>query len=179
MAIQGARPNNRQIVPYLFVRNGDEAIDFYQRAFGATVLYRSPMPGGDCYVVTWMSTGPQWAGVYWQYPSNNWGTQPGLSIATGAQQVTFYAKGAVGGETVQFKVGGINDPMSAMNGAYGDGFAVSSAEEVLTTSWQQYTISLQGASYGSGVLGGFCWVAAETDGGNGSITFYVDDVQWQ
>jgi PhnB protein len=47
MAIQGARPNNRQIVPYLFVRNGDEAIDFYQRAFGATVLYRSPMPGGN------------------------------------------------------------------------------------------------------------------------------------
>lgn len=47
MAIQGARPNNRQIVPYLFVRNGDEAIDFYQRAFGAEVMYRSPMPGGN------------------------------------------------------------------------------------------------------------------------------------
>jgi PhnB protein len=47
MAIQGARPNNRQIVPYLFVRNGDEAIEFYQRAFGAEVLYRSPMPGAD------------------------------------------------------------------------------------------------------------------------------------
>jgi PhnB protein len=46
MAIQGARADNRQIVPYLFVRNGNEAIEFYQRAFGAEVLYRSPMPGG-------------------------------------------------------------------------------------------------------------------------------------
>jgi len=40
MAIQGARRDNRQIVPYLFVRNGDEAIEFYRRAFGAQVLYR-------------------------------------------------------------------------------------------------------------------------------------------
>ena len=47
MAIQGARRDNRQIVPYLFVRNGDEAIEFYRRAFGAQVLYRSPMPGGN------------------------------------------------------------------------------------------------------------------------------------
>lgn len=46
MAIQGARPDNRQVVPYLFVRNGDEAIRFYERALGAKVLYRSPMPTG-------------------------------------------------------------------------------------------------------------------------------------
>jgi PhnB protein len=46
MAIKGARPNNRQVVPYLFVRNGEEALAFYQRAFGAQVLYRSSMPGG-------------------------------------------------------------------------------------------------------------------------------------
>jgi uncharacterized glyoxalase superfamily protein PhnB len=44
--IQGARPNNRQIVPYLFVRDGDAAIDYYRRAFGAVELYRSTMPGG-------------------------------------------------------------------------------------------------------------------------------------
>jgi PhnB protein len=47
MAIQGAGPDNRQIVPYLFVRNGDEAIEFYQRAFGAEVLYRSRIPGAN------------------------------------------------------------------------------------------------------------------------------------
>jgi len=31
----------------LFVQNGDEAIEFYERAFGAQVLYRSSMPGGN------------------------------------------------------------------------------------------------------------------------------------
>jgi PhnB protein len=44
MAIKGARPDNRQVVPYLFVRDGKKAIEFYQRAFGAQVLYQSPMP---------------------------------------------------------------------------------------------------------------------------------------
>jgi PhnB protein len=46
MAIKGARPDNRQIVPYLFVRDAAQAIEFYERAFGATVLYCSAMPGG-------------------------------------------------------------------------------------------------------------------------------------
>ena len=31
----------------LFVRDGKKAIEFYQRAFGARVLYQSPMPHGD------------------------------------------------------------------------------------------------------------------------------------
>ena len=47
MTIQGARPNNRQVAPYLFVREGKKAIEWYRRAFGAEVLYQSPMPGGD------------------------------------------------------------------------------------------------------------------------------------
>lgn len=46
MAIKGGRPNNRRIVPYLFVRDGEQAIQFYKQAFGAQVLYRSAMPGG-------------------------------------------------------------------------------------------------------------------------------------
>jgi PhnB protein len=45
MAIQGGRPNNRQVVPYLMVRDGQEALDFYQKAFGAKVIYQAPMPG--------------------------------------------------------------------------------------------------------------------------------------
>jgi PhnB protein len=45
MAIQGGRPNNRQVVPYLMVRDADAALEFYQKAFGATVIYRAPMPG--------------------------------------------------------------------------------------------------------------------------------------
>ncbi len=47
MAIRGGRPDDRRIVPYLFVRNAEKAIEFYKQAFGARTLYRSPMPGGN------------------------------------------------------------------------------------------------------------------------------------
>jgi PhnB protein len=32
--------------PYIYVRGGAEAIEFYKNAFGATELVRMPMPGG-------------------------------------------------------------------------------------------------------------------------------------
>jgi uncharacterized glyoxalase superfamily protein PhnB len=44
MAIRGARPNERRIVAHLIVRNVEQAIAFYGRAFGAEVLYRSALP---------------------------------------------------------------------------------------------------------------------------------------
>jgi hypothetical protein len=140
---------------------------------------RAPGAGGDCYVISWTSTGPTWAGVYWQYPSNNWGTEPGLAIAPGAKQVSFYAQGAAGGEVLTFKTGGINDPVNMATGTYGDTFAVSSPVVTLTTSWTQYTISLEGASYSQGVLGAFVWVATASDAGNDAIKFYLDDLTWE
>lgn len=45
MAIKGARPEDGRVTPHLMVRGGQKAVDFYTRAFGATVLYSSPMPG--------------------------------------------------------------------------------------------------------------------------------------
>ena len=46
MAIKGARPEHRRITPHLIVPDTDEAVDFYQRAFGAEVLYLAPLPTG-------------------------------------------------------------------------------------------------------------------------------------
>lgn len=150
---------------------------------GPSCPTRAPgTPGGDCYVVSWAATNPAsltWAGVYWQYPSDNWGTEPGLTISPGAKQVSFYAKGMAGGEQVTFKSGGLNDPLSAMAGSYGDSFAVAAPTVTLTTTWTQYTINLEGATYPQGVLGAFVWVAAVTNGANDNITFYIDDVMWQ
>lgn len=45
MAIQGGRPNNRQVVPYLMVKDGRAALAFYEKAFGAKIVYQAPMPG--------------------------------------------------------------------------------------------------------------------------------------
>ena len=46
MAVEGSVPQPGVIVPHLVVRDAAEAVDFYIRAFGATVLYRSPSPSG-------------------------------------------------------------------------------------------------------------------------------------
>lgn len=136
--------------------------------------------GGDCFTATWAPTisGPAsaWAGVYWQSPPNNWGALPGKAIQTGATKVTFYAAGAQGGETIQVCAGGINYNASSATLPNADTFSVKIPAVTLTTSWTQYEISLQGASY-EDVLGGFCWVSTATT--SESITFYIDDIQWQ
>jgi PhnB protein len=47
MAIKGARSEEGRVTAHLLVRGGRQAIEFYRRAFGATVLYESPMPGSS------------------------------------------------------------------------------------------------------------------------------------
>ena len=47
MAVKGSEPALGVIVPHLIVRDAREAVDFYRRAFSATVLYRSPSPSGE------------------------------------------------------------------------------------------------------------------------------------
>jgi uncharacterized glyoxalase superfamily protein PhnB len=46
MAVEGSVPQPGVIVPHLVVRDAAEAVDFYMRAFAASVLYRSPSPSG-------------------------------------------------------------------------------------------------------------------------------------
>ena len=45
MAVQGSEPSRGVIVPCLVVLDVDEAVRFYQSAFGAVELYRSPCAG--------------------------------------------------------------------------------------------------------------------------------------
>ena len=47
MAVKGSVPATGVIVPHLVVRDTSEAVAFYERAFGAIVLYRSPSPTGN------------------------------------------------------------------------------------------------------------------------------------
>jgi PhnB protein len=46
MAVKPIPEGYHSITPYLVVNNADAAIDFYKRAFGATELFRFPMPDG-------------------------------------------------------------------------------------------------------------------------------------
>jgi hypothetical protein len=156
------------------------------------------MPGaqGECYTLGWyLPSTPAWAGVYWQWPSSNWGTQPCKQVPPGATQVSFYAAGAVGGERVTFIAGGINFPNNAKNGPYGDSFTAPNVPAplptTLTTTWKRYSIPLPDVTYPNGVCGPFAWSVATADlndagltpvmAGDASIqqvTFYVDGLVW-
>ncbi len=46
MAVKGSVPASGVIVPHLVVRDTKEALTFYERAFSAKLLYRSPSPSG-------------------------------------------------------------------------------------------------------------------------------------
>ena len=47
MAVKGSVPSIGQIVPHLVVRDTEEALAFYRRAFGAELLYRSASLTGE------------------------------------------------------------------------------------------------------------------------------------
>jgi PhnB protein len=47
MAVEGSVPALGVIIPHLVVRDAAEALAFYQDAFSAELLYRSPSPSGN------------------------------------------------------------------------------------------------------------------------------------
>jgi hypothetical protein len=132
---------------------------------------------GACYTVTYK---PQpivapatstWAGFYWQYPDNNWGSTQPLTIASGAKDISFYAKGMAGGESIEFEAGGI----MSQTMPFQDGFSVNNTFK-LTTAWTKYTLPMPG-SYAGGVLGAFAWVATAPNAN--TVTFFVTGIVWE
>jgi exo-beta-1,3-glucanase (GH17 family) len=116
-----------------------------------------------------------WGGVYWQYPENNWGGLPeGIDLRQ-ANQLTFRAKGQVGGEKVRFIVGGIG----TQDDPYPDSLrpAASSGFITLGSAWQEYTINLKGQDL-SHIIGGFGWVTERCANPQGA-TFYLDLIRFE
>jgi hypothetical protein len=87
-----------------------------------------------------------WAGAFWQFPRNNWGTVGGgYPIPPGATTVSFWARGHDGGEKVRFFTGeGLSIPCS-------DYVATANTNEILPTipAWTHYTIDITGLDYGA------------------------------
>lgn len=127
-------------------------------------------PGATCMRISFTPNGDTFGGFFFQNPADNWGQQPGLVIPAGAKQIRVRAWGAAGGETVKFGAGIDNqEPFS-------DGFNTETNTIVLTTEPTEYFVDLRGQTYSS-VAGGFSWVA-ETPSGTGSITFFLDNIEW-
>ncbi len=115
--------------------------------------------------------GQGWAGIYWQNPANNWGNKKGGFDLTGMAKLTFWARGAKGGEVLQkVMVGGIK-------GTYPDTTLVEMGPIELTDTWKQYTVNLAGKDL-SYINGGFGW-STTADLNPDGITFYIDDIKFE
>lgn len=134
----------------------------------------NPRSAPACIKVVY-SPGPNsFGGIYWQNKPNNWGDEPGDDLSKGCyQRLTFWARGANGGEVIECKAGGINTPGKK----YKDSFEVTTGRITLEREWKQYALSLNRSDLSS-VIGGFCWVAAKGSDLN-SVTFYLDDIYYE
>lgn len=128
-----------------------------------------PHSGSTCIKVVYSGKGG-WAGVAWQDPPNNWGTQPGGYDLTGAARLTLWARGEKGMENVEFKVG-----LLGAGRKHQDSGRATSGKITLTTKWQKYTVDLGGRNLQK-MMTGFLWVA---EGGVSPVTFYLDDIQFE
>ncbi len=117
--------------------------------------------------------GQGWAGVYWQNPASNWGSKKGGFDLTGMTKLTFWARGAKGGEVLQKVMVG----MSNKDKTYPDTASAEMGPIELTSAWKQYTVNLVGRDL-SYISGGFGW-ATTADLNPEGATFYIDDIKFE
>lgn len=121
-----------------------------------------------------------WAGVYWLYPADNWADRPGGYDLSGAQALTFYARGENGGERIRFQMGGVISDTSPYNDSVTTPVPLG-GWTTLSDDWQPYTITLPAELDLSHVVGGFLWAADwshNCEANPEGITFYLDDIQY-
>jgi hypothetical protein len=130
----------------------------------------NPHSGPSCTKITYSASQSQnagWAGICWLYPDSNTGSEPGRNLV-GSTRLSFWARGALGGETAEFSLGG----------GPADSFPLTSTGPVaLSTDWQQYSLDLTGKDLKS-VASGFCWKATKSGNPTG-CTIYLDDIQFE
>ena len=132
----------------------------------------NPFSGKTCVKIEYAPKVPNslgWAGIYWQYPVNNWGTEKGRTNLKGAKKLTLYARGARGGETAIFRVGGLRGK------DYSD-TDMAQEKVTLTQEWQQYTINLRGKDL-SHIIGGFLVIFENVNNPSGA-TIYLDEIEY-
>lgn len=115
-----------------------------------------------------------WAGVYWQEPPNNWGTDErmkgrGLNLSR-YDRLVFWARSDKKC-AVEFKVGGLAQ-------RYGDSLANPRGMTAnLTDEWRRFEIDLSGADL-KHIIGGFCWAVNKDSNPDGAV-FYLDDIRFE
>ena len=127
----------------------------------------SPHSGATCLKVAYTKS-EGWGGVVWQHPANDWGSEPGGFDLSGATKLTFWARGAEGGEAIKFGFGVIgSDKPYADSGK-------NELQVTLTMEWAEYSLDVSAVSL-TRIKTGFMWVV----GGSGKpVIFFIDDATW-
>jgi hypothetical protein len=120
---------------------------------------------GDCSMWQWTPdpVTPAYSDVRWIRAFDAQFTHPNVCVADGAKYISFYARGAVGGEKIT--IGGCGIPTA------------NEVPMVLTNKWAVYSVPLDGITYNtfdSGVENAFSWKAEPP---STQITFWIDNVQ--
>ena len=127
-----------------------------------------PHSGKSCIKFTYNDAG-NWAGVIWQHPANDWGDKPGGYDLSGAEKLTFWARGAEGGEKLKFGYGALGLDKKYHDSSKGE------VEVTLAKQWKEYTIDLNEKDLGR-IKSGFLWSLA---GQGKPLTFYLDEIQYK
>ena len=116
-------------------------------------------------------------------PVPNFGDVPNAGVnLSGATSLTFWARGEIGGERIEFFVAGVG--REANTGVPTNPFPDSSPRRptvgtlfTLSSEWQRFRIDVSGMDL-SYVLGGFGWVASRAANPSGAV-FFVDDIEFE
>ncbi|MFH0880364.1 MAG: hypothetical protein V2A34_11680 [Lentisphaerota bacterium] len=123
-----------------------------------------------CLKIVYLASGEQgWAGLIWQNPANNWGDMDGGYNLTKAKALSFWARGNVGGEVVEFKLGG-------MAAKHPESDSILSGSVTLKNEWTQYKIDLNEANLDY-ISSGFTFIIKQEFNPSG-CTFYMDDIRY-
>lgn len=168
-------PAKKAVLPLVVYAEGEEGLPFSPAGWmGNTketkldLLWKeSPHTGKMCARIDYVGK-EGWAGIVWQAPAGDWGDRAGGWDLRGAKKLTFWARGAKGGEEVTFEYGLLGKEKKFPDTGKGKIDKVK-----LTREWKQYAIDLEGQDLAR-IKSGFAFVWA-----GGPLTFFLDDVQYE
>lgn len=114
----------------------------------------NPRVGDTCIKVTY-SEPSGWGGIAWVSPAGDWGDRPGGWNLSGAEKLSFWARGEKGGEKARFGIGLIEEDKR-----FPDSFRKEITVE-LSDEWMQYEIPLRGGDLGRIKTGFYVVVTAK------------------
>jgi hypothetical protein len=175
-------PKTEEAMPfYVYADNNSQKNNFipsgWMGDYGAISINQAcrtnPYSGDTCIEVNYtgnLTQGSGWVGIFWQNPENNWGSKDGGFNLSKAKKFTLMARGAQGGEMLEFKIGGIT-------GQFPDSDTIGIGPIALTREWKEYIIDLTDTELFY-ISGGFVFAASRMDNPDGFVV-YLDEIRYQ